>query len=349
VVTELRPGRQTGTPMPGTGKITTMRDVLSAATDDTARPTGGFSAPLRTGLGLLDRVLDGGFRRHDLILLGGSPGVGKTVAALQMARNVARDGQRVVYVSYEHDELTMLGRLLALELGELATPGNAPDVDRLRQVVVDATAGFRSLQEVVHTEPLVQQAVQELHRYADDLQLVRASSATTDVAACEEFVRPQSGRQQTRLLVVDYLQKVAVHPEPATEAEKVTRSAEALKDLALREGIAVLAVVAADWEGVRAARLRIHHLRGSSALAYECDVAVIMNDKYDAVSRVHITYDAVKAERFRHQVIFSVEKNRGGPAMVDIEFDKDFLHYRFVPDGRYLAERLADDRLAIEG
>jgi hypothetical protein len=35
------------------------------------------------------------------------------------------------------------------------------------------------------------------------------------------------------VVVVDYLQKVAVIPDPATEAEKVTRMAEALKDLAL--------------------------------------------------------------------------------------------------------------------
>jgi replicative DNA helicase len=109
-----------------------------------------------------------------------------------------------------------------------------------------------------------------------------------------------------------------------------------------------MALVAADQEGISGTRVRLHHLRGSSALGYECDVAVMMNDKHRAVAKVHLTYDTVRAERFHHQVVFSVEKNRGGPAMVDLEYDKDFLHYRFVPGGRYLAERLADDRLAVD-
>jgi hypothetical protein len=44
-------------------------------------------------------------------------------------------------------------------------------------------------------------------------------------------------------------------------------------------------------------------------------------------------------------VVFSVEKNRGGPAMVDLEFRKDFLHYRFETRGSYMAVRSVDDRL----
>jgi replicative DNA helicase len=238
----------------------------------------------------------------------------------------------------------MLGRLLSLELGEMATPENAPEMDRLRDVVTSATAGFRSLRTTIHAEPLVAQAVQRVHRYADELHLLRGSGGSTGLDEIETLL-PDTAAHEEALVVVDYLQKVAVRPEPADEAEKVTRIAEGLKDLALRHDIAVLALVAADWEGVRAGRLRLHQLRGSSALAYECDIAVMMSEKHKAVSKVHLSFDPVKAESFHHQVVFSIEKNRGGPAMVDLEFRKDFLHYRFVPDGRYLVERLVDDRL----
>jgi replicative DNA helicase len=326
---------------PGGGP--TLREVLAMATDVVAGPRGTWGSPLRTGFELVDRVLDGGFRQHDLVLLGGAPGVGKTIAALQIARCAATDGHQVVYASYEHDELTMLGRLLALELGDLATPENAVEVDRLRKVVVDATAGFRRLDEVVDSEPLIRQAVAAVNSYGGGFRLVRASGATTDIAALEDSVRATDA-EGAELLVVDYLQKVAVSPEPADEAEKITRSAEGLKDLALRRGVAVLALVAADWEGVRSGRVRLHHLRGSSALAYECDVAILLNEKHRAVSKVHLAYDPVRAEQFHRQVVFSIEKNRGGPAMVDLEFRKDFEHYRFDPLGSYLAERLTDDR-----
>lgn len=331
-----------------TSAARSIRDVLVDVTSAQADAAERWATPLPTGFGLLDRVLDGGLRQHDLILLGGAPGVGKTVAALQIARHVASTGRQVVYLSYEHDEPTMLGRLLALELGEMATPENAPELDHLRQVVVDATAGFRDLSGVVAREPLVAEAVRRLDAYADELLLVRASGRATDLATIEALV-PTTSHHEEGLVVVDYLQKVAVHPEPADEAEKVTRITEGLKDLALRHDVAVLALVAADWDGVRAGHLRLHHLRGSSALAYECDVAVMMSEKHRAVSKVHLAYDPVRAETFQHQIVFSVEKNRGGPAHVDLEFRKDFLHYRFDPEGRYLAERLVDDRLETEG
>jgi replicative DNA helicase len=63
------------------------------------------------------------------------------------------------------------------------------------------------------------------------------------------------------------------------------------------------------------------------------------------VSRDHLAYDTVKAERYKQFVVFSVEKNRGGPAMIDLEFRKDFLHYRFETRGSYMAKRSVDDRL----
>ncbi len=95
--------------------------------------------------------------------------------------------------------------------------------------------------------------------------------------------------------------------------------------------VAVIAVVAADIHGLANRRLRLHNLRGSSALAYECDVAVILNDKSQAVSKVHLAYDPVRAATFKHQVVFTVEKNRGGQAPLDLEFRKDFASYRSRP------------------
>jgi hypothetical protein len=43
--------------------------------------------------------------------------------------------------------------------------------------------------------------------------------------------------------------------------------------------------------------------------------------------------------------VFSIEKNRDGPAQVDMEFRKDFPNYRFEPQGRFVAEQLVDDVL----
>jgi len=92
-------------------------------------------------------------------------------------------------------------------------------------------------------------------------------------------------------------------------------------------------------------RLRLQHLRGSTALAHEADVVLTMNEKWSSVSKTHLAYDAARARTYRQWIVLSIEKNRDGPAMVDLEFKKDFANYRFEPQGRFVAEQLVDDVL----
>jgi hypothetical protein len=75
---------------------------------------------------------------------------------------------------------------------------------------------------------------------------------------------------------------------------------------------------------------------------------MILNDKFAIVSKVHLAYDEVKAKSFKDKAIFSIEKNRGGPALIDLEFRKDFPHYRFDPVGAHVTERLVDERFHEE-
>jgi replicative DNA helicase len=158
--------------------------------------------------------------------------------------------------------------------------------------------------------------------------------------------RAQDG--QRLVMVVDYLQKVPVIPEPSDEAEKVTRIVSGLKDIALSLEIPVIAIVAADREGLKAKRLRNHHLRGSSAINYESDIILILNDKYHIVAKVNIEFNPYQAQRYRDWVVVTIEKNRGGQDNVDLEYEKLFEYSCFDPTGRVTAEKLIEERLFNE-
>lgn len=54
-----------------------------------------------TGMQELDRVLGGGIVQGSLILVGGDPGIGKSTLLLQVCRNLAKQSQRVLYISGE--------------------------------------------------------------------------------------------------------------------------------------------------------------------------------------------------------------------------------------------------------
>lgn len=92
----------------------------------------GTPAPdtVPTGFPSLDRMLGGGLRRQDLVVLGGDVGSGKSALALAMAVRAALSGVPTLFLSGEMTPERVLERALALE-------GRAP-VDDLRQGRLDA-------------------------------------------------------------------------------------------------------------------------------------------------------------------------------------------------------------------
>ena len=76
---------------------------------------------ISTGYPELDRVLGSGIVAGSLVLVGGDPGIGKSTLLLQMCRNLARDGHRVLYISGEESlkQIKMRASRIGTISGEL--------------------------------------------------------------------------------------------------------------------------------------------------------------------------------------------------------------------------------------
>ena len=326
-------------------KLNTVSTVLDRTAERLRTGRHAAERVWRTGFGGLD-VIGGGLRSGGLCLLAGPQGLGKTTFALQLARNVVREGRPVIYFSYEHEPEDLIEKLVALEAGEHET-----DQARLTTIreSFDA-AGSGTIEERLDAVTAGNEALARVRKYADLLYVHRSTGTATDLAEIRNVV--DTTHHLTGLspmVIVDYLQKVLVPGGPGEEAERTTTVVEGLKDLAIDTSVPVLAIVAADKPATRAGtRMRINHLRGSSALAYEADVVLILNDKYDIVARHHLTYNLGNAERFRDWVVLSVEKNRFGRDGVELEFQKRFDQGRFVAEGRRVDEQLVDERVFTE-
>ena len=60
------------------------------------------------------------------------------------------------------------------------------------------------------------------------------------------------------------------------ESELTTYLAQGLKELAMSAGLRILAIAASDRDGLQSKRMRLHDMRGSSAIQYEADIGAIL-------------------------------------------------------------------------
>ncbi len=336
----------------------TLAQVMQEANEKVSRGDLVDYVPMPTGFDPLDGFIGGGLRKTELVLLGGAQGIGKTIATLQIARNIAsRPDHYAFYLSYEHTESHLMHRLLCLE------SVNPPDMDvdrglKLRdlyQVIVSQRAkdmlgrqgGAGSLQDILRENPKTSSAYQRVSRYADRMLLLKASPAVTNLRSIKEMTARLCDATGGNVTVfVDYLQKVAVHPErPRDENDKVTIIVEGLKDIGMTLDVPVWAIVAADREGLKSKRIHLFHMRGSSALDYESDIAIMMNNKYQILAKDHVSFNPYQANQFRNWVVFTVEKNRAGRAMADIEFEIHGQNFAFNPRGQKVQQQLIDEKI----
>jgi replicative DNA helicase len=261
---------------------------------DATPPGGPGPDAVASGFPSLDRMLAGGFRREDLVVLAGDVGSGKSALALAMAIRSARGGVPSLVLSGEMSPERMMERALAIE-------GRA-GVDELRQGRLDdaaraavgaAAVRLRGLPFMLRTLP------------GDDFAEVRDALDTV----------PRPG-----LLVIDSLQ-LAPSPRPVGRLEeRVALAVRALKALAVERSVTVLAV--AQLPGLRPnrpdPRPTLDDLGGLGAVKQSADVvlAIYREEMYRPGQGVEGATELI------------VVKNRGGPTgFVDLFYYPRWLRF----------------------
>jgi replicative DNA helicase len=258
--------------------------------------TGGAPSPdtVPTGFASLDRVVGGGFRRKDLVVLGGDVGSGKSALALGIAIRAAAAGAPTMYFSGEMGPERVMERALALE-------GRA-SIDDLRQGQLDdatrAAVGVAAL------------------RLRNSQLLVRPLLGTDfdEIRSAVDIV------PRRQLVVVDSVQLTAP-PRPAARLEeRVALAIRALKALAVERDLALLVV--AQLPHLRGGRPdprpTLDDLGGFGAVKQSADVVLMLfrEEMYRPGQGVEGATELI------------VAKNRNGPTgFVDLYFYPKWLRF----------------------
>lgn len=210
---------------------------------------------ISTGMPDLDRRLNGGLRRGNLIVVAGRPKMGKTSFCLNIGNNIAMDGGVTAVLSMEMTKAELHDR-------NLASIGKIP-LDHL----IDA----KQLDEV--DWPRLTSAIQkisEMALYLDD----QGGMTLLDVRNKAKQIKRRAGKLDC--LVIDYLQLMsATGDNRNAQIESITRG---LKSLAkeLDVPVILLSQLNRKVEDRPNKRPQPADLRDSGSIEQDCDVAIFL-------------------------------------------------------------------------
>ncbi|CAG0941891.1 Replicative DNA helicase [Candidatus Brocadiaceae bacterium] len=265
--------------------------------------------PIPTGFDQLDGYLGGGLVPESLVLIGGPPGTGKTVFVLQVARNIAAaagdNKTAACVVCFEHSEVYLYHRLLCME--SVMEGNNAGlTMDDIRRAALRNEFGEPGLESLLETFHTAKEAWSRIVQYWERLYLCKGHPVKTTLNVLETYLTRLQSQYATVVLFVDYLQKIPVFSPgiELTPERQIRTVTEGLKNLALAHHVPIVAVAAADADGLKGDRVRFEDLWGGSSVNYEPDVAIMLNPEHK------------EGHTYGGGVIFSIEKNRLGPSPV---------------------------------
>lgn len=268
---------------------------------DQQRPGDVAGDTIPTGFPSVDKVLGGGLRRRDLVVLGGDVGAGKSALALGIALRVAQLGTGVALFSGEMDEERIMERALAVE-GRVA-------VDELRHAMTNELTRASLGAAAVRLRGL---PFSILPLAAEDLETMAARL---------------DGLRQLGLVIVDYLQLV---PPPAgtartTQDEDMAVTLRRLKAMALERQVSCLVLAQLPrYEASRPDhRPTLDDYGHLGAVKQHADVVLSLyrEDMYDPGRGVEGATELL------------VSKNRNGPTgFVDLYFYRRWMRFEDMLD-----------------
>jgi replicative DNA helicase len=252
-----------------------------------------------TGFPSLDRLLGGGPRRQDLIVLAGDVGCGKSSFALAIALRTARAGLPVTYLSGEMSEERLLERALALEARVPVDTLRGGELDDVSRAAVGAAAlRIRDLPFIVRSL-----AGERFEEVAESLDTV----------------------PRRALLVLDDVPMTASPVPDAVGEERLALTVRALKTIALERDVALLALAQLPKfrAGRRDPRPTLDDLGAQGVVKQVADVvlSVFREEMYRPGYGVEGAVELI------------VAKNRNGPTgYLDLYFYRNWLRFEDMLD-----------------
>jgi replicative DNA helicase len=211
---------------------------------------GDFKGAIPTGFTDLDKILQGGIRPSDLVLIAGRPSMGKSAFLMACALNMAMSGVSVGIFSLEMSARGLVGRLLSMK--------SLVDNSHIR-------TGYVNFEEMDKLQA-AGSILSSLPIYIDDTGGLPISQ-----------IEYRLNAQPVQVVMLDYMQLIGGHGN-LSETERVTKISMEIKDLAKKTKLPFMVAcqLSRQVENRRNKKPMLSDLRQSGQLEQDADLVAAL-------------------------------------------------------------------------
>ena len=291
---------------------------------------------LSTGIKSLDEAIGDGFFKKQLVILGAISSLGKTTLALQLADNIARQGEEVLIFSLEmaKDELIAksLSRLSFLKAKDISYTALAFNTKE-----VMTGKGFNNL--IPNNERRIEifnEALEDYKTIANNIYISELNEDNNiNIKTIEEKIKRHIAITNKKpFVVIDYLQIIQDSDKYLNDKQRIDKILTDLKRLARDNDITILLISSLN-RGAYTQEISLDSFKDSGNIEYTADLLLglqaeitenINDIKVDKKAKEEINKVQQKDER---SLTLKVLKNRNGK-ITDLKGIKFYAKYNYM-------------------
>lgn len=247
----------------------------------------GLQPGIPTGLKNLERLVSGGWRNTNFIIVASRPGVGKTSLALHFIKTAAKYGKWVNFYGLEMTAQDVMKIMIAAET----------DISR-------ANIGDGDLSDTDWHK--INKASAALEKY----RIIWNDDANLNVNHIKNITRKNRRLGRCDMVIIDYLQLISPTDRKQIREQQIAEISRTLKKLALEENIPVI-ILAQLNRIAETEKPALHHLRESGSLEQDADIVILpYRDLEDS------SYNLIVAKN-----------RRGKVGTIEVFVDEEYRHF----------------------
>lgn len=264
-----------------------------------------------TGFVKLDNILDGGLY-EGLYVLGAISSLGKTSFVLQVADQIAQQGQDVLIFTLEMAKTELMAKSIS-RLTFLECKGDIRNAKTTRGI----TASKRYADYSTVERELIHNSVKKYGEYTDHLFIYEGMG---DIGISQIWETTETHITSTGnrpIILIDYLQILAPHEPRATDKQNTDKSVFELKRMSRYFKIPIIAISSLNRENYNTA-ISMSAFKESGAVEYSSDV--LLGLQIFGAGKKDFNVDAEKKKNPR-KIELKILKQRNGATGLSINFD----------------------------